>query len=330
MRYVLFVASDGLDALEGDAVLRKAPHSKSIRVVCASPDSLTPDSAEPMQASSPAEAHQSLSDLPRPSLVVVVGNTRLALWASMWAACAGIPVMHHHAGLRSCAGTPETDSANRLGTAMDATSDLLSFIDRRDQRKTTPFSPSATRVIGWPSIESWSRRLPSSAEVGAGASGCLALLGHMSPDQHGRILKVIDACMLACRRFRVYASPQFRDMIVKVGVPLPDGFELRVPDDPDELAEGVAKCRMLVTNDERLQALSAASGCHTVLVGHPPTIRWLTDQGDKYSIHVDMGAATAAREIGRFWESIPNLPFSTAVVPNASDSMVAWMRPFIK
>lgn len=328
MRYVLFVASDGLDALEGDAVLRKAPHSKSIRVVCASPDGLTPDSAEPLQASNPAEAHQSLSDLPRPSLVVVVGNTPLALWASMWAACEGIPVMHHQAGLRSCAGLPETDVANRLGTALDATADLLSFIDRRDQKKTAHFSPSATRVVGWPSIEAWSRRLPS-AGVGAGTSGCLALLGPMSPDQHGRVAKIIDACMLACRRFLVYASPQFRDMIVKVGVPLPDGFELRVPDDPDEMAKGVAKCRMLVTNDERLQALSAASGCHTVLVGLPPTIRWLTDQGSQYVVHVDMAAPSAAKVIGRFWESLPDLPFSTAVVPDASGSMAAWMRPFM-
>lgn len=329
MRYVLFVASDGLDALEGDAVLRKAPHSKSIRIVCASPDGLTPDSAEPIQASTPAEAQQSLSDLPRPSMVVVVGNTPLALWASMWAACGGIPVMHHQAGLRSNAGVPETNSANRLGTALDATADMLSFIDRRDQKKTAHFASSATRVIGWPSIEAWSRRLPSRSEVGAGASGCLVLLGPMSPDQHGRVTKIIDACMLACRRFKVYASSQFRDMIVKVGVPLPSGFELRVPDDPEELADGVAKCRMLVTNDERLQALSAASGCHTVLVGQSPTIRWLTDQGTKYAIHVDMATPSAAGSIGQFWESLPDLPFSTAVVPDASSSMAAWMRPFM-
>lgn len=329
MRYVLFVASDGLDALEGDAVLRKAPHSKSIRVVCASLDGLAPESAESIQASNPAEAHQSLSDLPRPSLVVVVGNTPLALWASMWAACVGIPVMHHQAGLRSCAGLSETEPANRFGTALDATSDLLSFIDSRDQLKTAHFSPMATRVTGWPSIEAWSRRLPSRSEVGAGASGCLVLLGPMSPDQHGRVTKIIDACMLACRRFRVYASSQFRDMIVKVGVPLPNGFELRVPDGPDEVADGVAKCRMLVTNDERLQALSAASGCHTVLVGHPPTIRWLTDQGSKYVVHVDMASPTAARTIGKFWESLPDLPFSTAVVPDASASMAAWMQPFM-
>ncbi len=328
MRHVLFIASDGLDALEGDAVLQKAPHSKSIRVVCASPDGLTPDSAEPICASNPAEAHQALNGLPRPSMVVVVGNTPLALWASLWASSEGIPVMHHHAGLRSSAGLPETNFANRLGMALDATADLLSFIDSRDQKKTMHFAASATKVVGWPSIEAWSRRLPSS-EIGTGVSGCLALLGSMSSDQYGRVAKIMDACMLACRRFRVYASPQFRDMIVKVGVPLPDGFELRVPDNPDELAEGVAKCRMLVTNDERLQSLSAASGCHTVLVGQPPTIRWLTDQGNKYAIHVDMGASIAAATICRFWESLPDLPFSTAVVPDASGTMAAWMRPFI-
>jgi len=329
VRYVLFVASDGLDALEGDAILRKAPHSKSIRIVCASSDGLTPDSAEPMSASTPAEAQRSLDEMPRPSMVVVVGNTPLALWASMWAARDGIPVMHHQAGLRSSAGEPEAISANKFGTALDATADMLSFIDSRDQKKTAHFAASGRRVIGWPSIEAWSRRLPSRSEVGAGASGCLVLLGPMSPDQHGRVTKIIDACMLACRRFKVYASSQFRDMVVKVGVPLPSGFELRVPDDPEELADAVAKCRMLVTNDERLQALSAASGCHTVLVGPSPTIRWLMDQGSKYTIHVDMAAPSAAKAVGQFWESLPDLPFSTAVVPNASSSMAAWMRPFM-
>lgn len=318
MRYVLFVAADGLDALEGEAILRKAPHSRSFRIVCADMW-LAPESAEAIFASTPPEAWEALDSLPRPSLVVVVGNTPLALWASMWGLHRSVPVMHHHAGLRG--RDPDSD---KVGVAIDATADLLSFIASRDQRRAS-FSLGAARVIGWPSMEVWARAIPPDAE--SGASGCLALLGRVSPNQYGRVAKIIDACMHACRRFSVYASEDFRDMIVKVGVPLPDGFEMRVPSAAAELATAAAKCRMLVTNDERLQALAAATGRHVALVGsHGPSIRWLVEQG--HAKHIEMSSPRAAADLADFWTSIPG-ESATPVPPDASSAMVDWVRPFL-
>jgi len=323
MRHVLFIASDGLDAVEGAAIMRRAPHSKAFRVVCARQDGLVPADMEPIDASTPAAAMSALDSLPKPTLVVSVGNTPLALWASMWAVHHGIPTMHHHAGLRG-----SDLASDRIGTAIDATSDLLSFMARQDQR-CAAFSSGTARIVGWPSMEAWSGCLPSTLRAEQGESGCLALLGPASPSQYGRIAKIVDACMHACRRFTVYASKEFRDTIVKVNVPLPDGFELRVPAGAAELAEGVAKSRMLVTNDERLQALSAVAGCPIALVGGKPSIRWLIRQGPEYAVHVDMSDHSAAGAIRRFWDSLPPEPFRVAPTPASASAVVEWVRPFL-
>jgi len=322
MRYVLFVANDGLDAVEGASILRRAPHARAFRVVCANPDGLTPDCADSIAAATPSAAMGALESLPRPTLVMTVGNTPLALWASMWAAHNGIPTMHHHAGLRG-----SSLASDRIGIALDATSDLLSFIARRDQQH-AGFSSATTRVVGWPSMEAWAASLPSAIGIEPGSSGCLVLLGPASANQYGRIAKVIDACMHACRRFTVYASREFRDTIVRVGVPLPDGFELHVPNGMEEVAEGVAKCKMLVANDERLQALSAVAGCPVVLVDEKPSIRWLAGQGD-YVRHVDMSEPPAATLVQRFWECLPDEPFRLAGVPKASTAVMEWIKPFL-
>lgn len=322
VRYVLFVATDALDALDGGAIAQSAPHSEAVRVVCAEPDASGPYKIDAIAASTPAEAWESLEALPRPSLAITVGNTPLAAWASMWAAHRGVPTMHHHAGIRSPGGIDR--ASDKIGTALDATADLLSLIARRDHGNVARFSPSF-RIVGWPSIEAWVRLLPSAMKVEPGESGCLALLGHISPNEYGWIAKLFGCCRHVCRRFEVYASRDFRETIVKVGVPLPEGFSLRIFSDLSELADGVAKCRMLVTNDERLQALSAAAGTHTVLVGAPPSIRWLIDQGD-YVRHLSILDSAAAAKMLAYWESLPNRNFHTDAVPDASSAVAEWVR----
>jgi len=325
VRYALFVAADALDSLDGGAIAQSAPHSEAIRVVCAESDVSGPHKTNTIAASTPAEAWESLETLPRPSLVITIGNTPLAAWTSMWSAHRGVPTMHHHAGLRSPGGLDR--ASDKMGTALDATADLLSLISRRDHGNVARFSPSF-RIVGWPSIEAWVRLLPPALEVESGESGCLALLGHISPNKYGWIVKLLDCCRHVCKRFVVYASRDFRDTIVKVGVPLPDGFSLRVFSNLSELADGVAQCRMLVTNDERLQALSAAAGTHTVLVGGSPSIRWLIDQGD-YVRHLDVSDPETAIKMLAYWESFPDRGFHTDVVPDASIAMVEWIRSYL-
>ena len=319
-KHILFVASDGLDALEGDALLRRAPHSKSVRVVCAERDAFMPDTAAEIRADTPAVAWDSLESLPRPSLLVAVGNTPVALWASMWAAHRGVPVMHHHAGLRGGGLAPD-----KAGAALDATADLLSFVARRDQGPAR-LSQAAARVVGWPALESWARLLPSPGEVESGLSGCLVLLGRATHNEYGRVTKILDACMHACRRFLVYASEDFRSTIVKVGVPLPDGFELRVPSGAEEVARGVAGCRMLVANDERLQALSVAAKRYAVLVGPEPRIKWPAEQG--CARWIDMAAPSAAAGMVESWGRAGE-PFDIAWGRSPAAEMMDWLRPFV-
>lgn len=321
MRYVLFVAADGLDALEGEAVRREAPYANAMRIVCARPGALAPESADPIPDGDPAEVARALDDLPRPSLVIVVGNTPLSFWAAAWAANKAIPVMHHHAGLRS--GDYGSD---KMGIASDAVADLLSFMDRRDQMHTQMFSPKAERVVGWPSLEVWKRHAASQIDAGSGSSGCLAIYGRVTPDQYGWATRLLDACRHACERFVVYASREFRDTIVKVQVPLPAGFRLKSFDDPAELARDVVQCRMFVTDDERLQAISAVTGRYTVVV-RPLSIRWLAGQSG-FVRTVDFRDPKATQMIRLFWESIPGTPFDSDTPPPASQAMCDWLKSY--
>lgn len=324
MRYVLLVAADGLDALEGEAICRHAPHSKAICVVCANmTDSLVPgQEVEAVYADSPPSLWEALDGLPRPSLVITIANSPIAVWTQLWAGERSVPTLHHHAGTRSLNGTD--CPRDRRGIALDATADLLSFVDRAAQQHAKSFQPAATRVVGWPSLEYWFRKIRNMD--GGMVGGCLVLTGPLPQDRYGLVNRTLDACRHSCRQFTIHAGPAFRDMIVKTGMPLPDGFVLKLLSDAEGLAASVAKCRMLVTNDDRLRALSVVLGKPTALIGLSPEMRG--PQADAVR-HIDIMAPDAARRIHDLWEEVPELRFDPLeVTPSGGAAICEWLKPY--
>lgn len=324
MRHVLLVASDGLDALEGEAICRHAPHSKAIRVICANmTDSLAPgQEVEAVYADSSPLLWEALDGSPLPSLVITISNSPIAVWAQLWAGEHSVPTLHHHAGTRSLNGVGYL--RDRRGIALDAIADLLSFIDRSAQRHTRSFQPAATRVVGWPSMEYWFRITRNMNRETAG--GCLVLTGPLHQAQYGLVNKILDACRHSCRQFTIHAGTAFRDMIVRTGLPLPDGFVLKPLSDAAGLAASVAGCRMLVTNDDRLQALSVVLGKPTAIIGLLPEIRSLQASAVR---HIDIRAGDAARRIHDLWEEAPKLSFDPLEpAMNGGAAMCEWLKPY--
>ena len=324
MRYVLLVAADGLDALDGEAICRHAPHSKAIRVICANmTDSLIPgQEVEAVYADSAPLFWEAMDGLPCPSLVIAIANSPIAVWAQLWAGEHSVPTLHHHAGTRSLNGADLL--RDRRGIALDATADLLSFVDRSAQRHTKSFQPAATRVVGWPSLEYWFRTTRNMD--GGMTGGCLVLTGPLPRDRYGLVNKTLDACRHSCRQFTVHAGPAFRDMIVRTGMPLPDGFVLKPLSDAEGLAASVAKCRMFVTNDDRLQALSMVLGKPTALIGLSQGMH--CPQSDEVR-HIDIRASDAARKIHDLWEAVPELRFDPLEAPPAGGAVICeWLKPY--